>query len=265
MGAKTAIAWTDHTWNPWRGCRKVSAGCRNCYMFRDQIRYGKDPREIVRAADKTFDAPLKWNGPPLVFTCSWSDFFIEDADKWRPAAWDIIRNTPHLTYQILTKRIHNVRDRLPEDWPLSNVWLGVTAENQQAADIRIPELLTIPAAKRFVSAEPLLGPIDFRQNGPITSAMRDQMDPDHKHNDAVIEMRQPLPPESIHWIIVGGESGPGARRPLEFWIQNIRDQCDIAGVPFFFKQWGGTKKINGIWGGNELEGETYMEFPEGEQ
>lgn len=270
MGIKTGIAWTDHTWNPWRGCRKVSAGCRNCYMFRDQLRYGKDPREIVRAAPKTFLSPHTWNTKQsaafrreLVFTCSWSDFFIEDADAWRADAWDIIRNTPNLIYQILTKRINNVPSRLPDDWPLPNVWLGVTAENQRAADMRIPALLAIPAAKRFISAEPLLSPIDFRQNRPVTTAMRDEMDPKGLHHNDTIEVRQPLPPGSIDQIIVGGESGPGARRPLEFWIRNILDQCDQMGIPFFFKQWGGTKKIDGVYGGNKLDGKCYMEFPEG--
>src|SRR3990167_8205664 len=108
MAERTAIEWTDATWNPWRGCRKVSPGCASCYMFRDQKRYGRDPSEVVPAANASFTAPLRWHrrySLPvrfLVFTCSWSDFFIEEADRWRPAAWDIIRRTPGLTYQILT-------------------------------------------------------------------------------------------------------------------------------------------------------------------
>ena len=258
MGTKTGIEWTNHTWNPWRGCRKISAGCRNCYMFRDQIRYGKDPRKIIQAAKQTFYTPLRWTAPAFVFTCSWSDFFIEDADKWRPAAWDVIRKTPWLTYQILTKRIGNVRDRLPADWPLPNVWLGVTAENQQAADMRIPELATIPAAKRFVSAEPLLGPIDFgctcwfSDNTGIGGECRNCG-------------KSRLFHYAFDWMIVGGESGLGARLVSGAWIRNIRDQCDAVDIPFFVKQWGGTKKIDGRWGGNELEGETYMEMPEGGQ
>ncbi len=238
MGSKTGIQWTDHTWNPWRGCRKISAGCQNCYMYRDQLRYGRDPRAIVRAAEKTFRAPTKWKTPARVFTCSWADFFIEDADNWRPAAWEIIRETPWLTYQILTKRIENVRDRLPEDWPLSNVWLGVTAENQHWADIRIPQLASIPAAGRFVSAEPLLGPIDFR-----------------------LRSRTVIAECPVDWIVSGGESGPNARVVPESCFLDIMDQCDDVGIPFFFKQWGGTKKINGVWGGNELNGKTYMGIP----
>ncbi len=234
-------------------------------MYRDQIRYGKDPREIVRAAPKTFDAPIGWNRwnrqlfvpeTDLVFTCSWSDFFIEDADAWRPDAWDIIRNTPNLIYQILTKRIDNVPSRLPDDWPLPNVWLGVTAENQQAADMRIPALAKIPATKRFVSAEPLLSAIDFgcRCWLSLNTGPRNECEKCGKPR---------LLNYAFDWMIVGGESGPGARRPSESWILDILDQCDQTGIPFFFKQWGGTKKIDGVYGGNQLDGKYYMEMPEG--
>lgn len=253
MATKTGIAWTNHTWNPWRGCRKISTGCRNCYMFRDQLRYGRDPRQIIRAADPTFRAPLKWDSG-LVFTCSWSDFFVQDADKWRPAAWDIMRKTPHLTYQILTKRILNVPDRLPDDWPLPNVWLGVTAENQQAADMRIPELAKIPATKRFVCAEPLLGPIDFG----CTCWLSLNTGPNNECENCGKPRRFHY---AFEWLILGGESGRGARLVSGAWIRDIRDQCADVGIPFFFKQWGGTKKINGVWGGNELEGKRYMAMP----
>ena len=149
MGKNSKIEWTDHTWNPWRGCRKVSAGCLNCYMFRDQKRYGKNPDRIVRCSEKVFRAPPKWKGPALVFVCSWSDFFIKDADPWRNDAWEIIRTAPHLTFQILTKRIERVPRLLPPDWPLKNVWLGVTTESQRTADLRVPVLLSIEAEKRF--------------------------------------------------------------------------------------------------------------------
>src|SRR3990172_2238186 len=103
VGEKTAIAWTDKTWNPWMGCHKVSAGCKACYMYRDMPRYGKDPT-VVQRSKTTFADPLKWPDPAKVFSCSWSDFWIEEADPWRTEAWSIIRRTPHLTYQILTKR-----------------------------------------------------------------------------------------------------------------------------------------------------------------
>lgn len=260
MGINTAIAWTDHTWNPWRGCRKVSAGCRNCYMFRDQIRYGKDPQAIVRAAPKTFLSPYSWNikqsaafRRELVFTCSWSDFFIKDADAWRADAWDIIRNTPNLIYQVLTKRIDNVPSRLPADWPLPNVWLGVTIEDQTAT-ARIAALAKIQAAKRFVSAEPLLSGIDFG----CTCWLSLNTGPNN-------ECEKCGKPRWFHyafdWLIAGGESGPGARPPDPSWILDIRDQCKQANIPFFFKQWGGTKKIDGVYGGNKLDGKYYLEMP----
>lgn len=237
MGMTTGIEWTDHTWNPWRGCRKVSPGCLNCYMFRDQKRYGKDPTKIVRCSDKVFNAPTKWKDPALVFVPSWSDFFIEDADEWRPAAWEIIRNAEHLTFQILTKRIENVPARLPAGWPFKNVWLGVSVENQSWADNRIPALLKIQAEKLFISAEPLLGPIDFGFGfaGELT--------------------------RPVDWIIVGGESGPGFRPITESWILGIQHQATIAGIPFFFKQWGGTEKIDGVYGGKELGSRIYQAIP----
>src|SRR3990167_11527130 len=104
MSDKTHINWTEATWNPWHGCIKVSPGCKNCYMYREKNRYGQDPAVVVRSKPATFNAPLKWKEPARVFTCSWSDFFIKQADPWRDEAWDIIYQTPHLTYLILTKR-----------------------------------------------------------------------------------------------------------------------------------------------------------------
>src|ERR1700761_9152752 len=115
MGETTGIQWTNKSWNPWQGCRKVSAGCKFCYMFREKEKYGQNGSRIVRSKT-TFTAPLKWKDPSLVFTCSWSDFFIEEADEWRQEAWDIIKATPHLTYQILTKRPERIGMCLPADW-----------------------------------------------------------------------------------------------------------------------------------------------------
>lgn len=228
MGDKTAIEWTDKTWNPWRGCIKVSTGCKHCYMYRDQMRYGRNPKQVVRSKT-TFRDPLKWDKPALVFTCSLSDFFIEDADNWRDEAWAIIRDTPQLTYQILTKRPENVRARLPRDWEngYPNVWLGVSAEDQRNADRRVPVLLSIPARVRFVSAEPLLAPIDFEPYFAWTD-----------YDDYYGNTDYP----GVDWVIVGGESGPHqrdpkSRRPMEMeWARAIRDQCVEFGVPFFFKQ-----------------------------
>jgi len=214
MGENSAIEWTKHTWNPWQGCRKVSSGCENCYMYRDKKRYGQDPATVIRSAKNTFNLPLKWSDPANVFVCSWSDFFIEDADEWRPEAWEIIRKTPHLTYQLLTKRELNIADRLPADWGngYPNVWLGVTAENQEQADKRIPLLLQTPAAVYFVSHEPALGSIVYP-------------------SEFLALGRKAL-------IITGGESGPGARPMHPDWARLDRDQCQAAGVPYFFKQWG---------------------------
>jgi len=165
MGKHTNISWTTSTWNPWQGCKKVSAGCQNCYMYRDKKRYGQDPSVVVRSKPPTFNKPLHWKEPAKVFVCSWSDFFIEEADEWRGEAWEIIKKCPHLIFQILTKRPERIKQCLPEDWgeEYSNVWLGVTAENQEMADLRIPLLLEIPATIYFASCEPLLERIDIRQ------------------------------------------------------------------------------------------------------
>ncbi|MGH9776280.1 MAG: DUF5131 family protein [Candidatus Acidiferrales bacterium] len=227
MGRFSQIEWTEATWNPWHGCRKVSPGCAHCYMYRDKKRYGQDPTRVVRGKT-TFTLPLKWKEPRLIFTCSWSDFFIEEADAWRAAAWDIIRATPHHTYQILTKRPERIASHLPDYWPLPNVWLGVSVENPRFY-WRIAVLREIPAFVRFLSLEPLL------------AAMSD------------------LPLDRISWVIVGGESGPQCRPMKNEWVCEIRDRCRIASVPFFFKQWGGARKdITG----RKLEGRVWDEMPQ---
>src|SRR3990167_4980051 len=161
MGYTTGVQWTDHTHNFWYGCKKVSAGCKFCYAELEMTRYGREFRIVARA--KGFGKPLSWKEPAKVFVNSWSDFFIEEADEWRAEAWEVIRRTPHLIYQILTKRPENIAARLPADWGNGwpNVWLGISAEDQKNADKRIPVLLNVMARVRFISAEPLLGPIDF--------------------------------------------------------------------------------------------------------
>ena len=236
MGRSTGIAWTDSTWNPWRGCHKVSPGCSACYMFREQERYGRDPGVVVRAAPKTFRSPLLWTDRRRVFTCSWSDWFIEEADPWRDEAWEVVRMTPHLTYQVLTKRPELIRDRLPADWGdgYPNVWLGVSIETPMQLP-RASILNGIPAALRFVSAEPLLK--DICLDGE-------------------------LGPDKIGWVIVGGESGgrPGRPpRPMKAaWARHIVDDCRFAGVPVFFKQWGGGAVPDK---GATLDGCELHEFP----
>lgn len=250
MGEATGISWTNATWNPWHGCAKVSAGCKNCYMFREKKQYGQDPTLVVRSKTK-FNDPLKWiakgNPPQFCFTCSWSDFFIEQADSWRAEAWEIIDTTPLITYQILTKRPERIAQCLPANWGegYENVWLGVSCENQETANKRIKLLLQAPAAVRFVSAEPLLGPIQFSEI----------VMPDGDHLNTLYSDDTD---SGIDWVIVGGESGPGARPMHPDWARTIRDQCQAAGVPFFFKQNGEYVSVSEVAG----EGPHYH-FPDG--
>lgn len=234
MGETTGIEWTNSTWNPWHGCHKVSPGCKNCYMYREKARYGQEPNVVVRSKT-TFHAPLKWpHEPRLCFTCSWSDFFIEEADAWREEAYAIMRATPWITYQALTKRIERAAGRLPEPM-LPNMWLGVSAENQQYADMRIPALVALPVAVRFLSLEPLLGPIDVGRSMPCGYYCDESVG--HVDHPFWTPERTSSP---LHWVIVGGESGPGAR-PMDIdWARSIVAQCKAAGVPVFVKQLGST-------------------------
>jgi protein gp37 len=235
MGTTTKISWTKHTWNPWQGCDKVSPGCAHCYMFTAREAWGQDPWKVTRSKT-TWILPLGWEHAAeqmgekqLVFTCSYSDFFHADADEWRAEAWEIIRRTPHLTYQILTKRPELIRDRLPADWNdgYNNVWLGVSIENPRFCGRR-DALVEIPALVHFISAEPLLADISGELNL------------DH-----------------IEWLIVGGESGPGFR-PMDYaWARSLRDGSRREGVPFFFKQSAGARSEMGI----KLDGRIHHDFP----
>lgn len=238
MSEKTGIGWTNSTWNPWYGCTKVSPGCAHCYMFREQIRYGRDPEVVTRSKTK-FRDPLKWTEPRLVFTCSWSDWFHEAADAWREEAWEIIRATPHLTYQILTKRPERIAAHLPSDWGdgYANVWLGTSIENQRWMT-RFEELIAIRALVRFVSAEPLLGPLTFS-----TVSTPDELS------------------RELAWLIVGGESGPNARPMRLDWARALRDECRASGVAFFLKQLGGNPDARAHEKAT-LDGRTYTEFPQ---
>lgn len=283
MGESTAIEWTDATWNPWRGCEKVSPGCAHCYMFRDQRRYGRDPSVVVRAADKTFYAPQKWGGKAAqirsgmarrmrVFTCSWSDWFHEDADPWREEAWAIVRDCPEFDFQILTKRPERIADHLPSDWGAGypNAWLGVSIENRRFVD-RADLLREVPAAVRFISAEPLLGPLV----APVGAAWLPRPGHPYDLSDESVAREwfgwewedgyigRDLDLDRIDWLIVGGESGPGHRPVNRQWVRALRDECNPGGgwepsTAFFFKQWGGPRPESG---GRELDGRTWSEFP----
>ncbi len=268
MGTNSNIEWTDHTWNPWIGCQKVSPGCDNCYMMRDVRRFGMDGTAVY-ASVKTFNAPLaknrakgwKWQDGSKIFVCSWSDFFHSAADSWRGEAWDTIRRRPGLIFQILTKRPENIFTRLPDDWGggWPNVWLGVTAENQEMADTRVTWLLSIPAARRFVSIEPMLGAVDLTRLDTIKafdpSAIQRYGDAaprlkwnalsnnDGYNGDFTMQTGEEM--ALLDWVIVGGESGPNARPMHPDWVRSLRDQCRKANVAFFFKQWGDWGKADG--------------------
>jgi protein gp37 len=217
MGEATGIEWTEHTWNPWVGCTQISPGCDQCYMFSGMRRFGRDPEAVVRT--KRWGDPLKWSREAAsagridrVFTCSWSDWFHKAADAWRDEAWMIVASCQNLDFQILTKRSARIAGHLPYDWyeGYRNVWLGVSIE-EQARIYRVDRLARIPAAVRFISAEPLLGPLDFKGA---------------------------LQWNGIHWVIVGGESGHHARPCRETWIRDIVQQCADARVACFVKQFG---------------------------
>lgn len=241
MGEKTGIAWTHSTWNPWRGCAKVSPGCKFCYMFREQERYGRDPAVVQRCADTVFNKPYKWqqkdakhNGGRFVFTCSWSDWFHPSANAWRAEAWKIVRECPNLAFQILTKRPENITAMLPADWGAGypNVWLGVSIENNDYV-WRAEALKKIQAQIRFISAEPLLGPLDR------------------------------LDMAGIDWIILGGESGNKHKVRVcdGTWMLDIMKRRP-AGTAVFVKQLG--RRF--VWHGTELKitnkGADIVQFPE---
>jgi protein gp37 len=245
MAETSNIEWTDATWNPWQGCTKVSPACQHCYMFADLKRYGRDGSIVVRSKPPTFNLPMKkrrggqYAIPPgwKVFTCSWSDWFHERADPWRAEAWAIIRQRADVIFQIVTKRTERIATCLPDDWGSGypNVWLTATVENQEWADKRIPELVQIPATIRGLSIEPMLGPINldkhlwpFDELGRAKIEMRSSPEP---HG-----VRKPL--GLLHWVIVGGESGHGARPMHPDWVRSLRDQCVASDTAFFFKQWG---------------------------
>ncbi len=224
MGKDSRIEWTDHTFNPWWGCTKVSPACTHCYAEAWAKRVGKQvwgaraPRWLF--AESHWKEPLHWNRAAeqngvrqRVFCASMADVFENRRDLDHPRAQlaELIEATPMLDWLLLTKRPQHAANLAPwgDRWP-ANVWLGATVENQAWAEKRLPALIAVPAAMRFLSCEPLLGPLDLRQ------------------------WLQP----HIQWVIAGGESGGKARPSHPDWFRGVRDQCSAAGVPFHSKQWG---------------------------
>jgi protein gp37 len=250
MGSK--IEWTEETWNPLIGCDKVSAGCKNCYAIKTAWIRMHNPKMADRYAGtviKTENGQLNWTGrinmvpqvskkpllkkkPSMYFVNSMSDMFHDSVSfEFIDSVFDTMDAALWHKFQILTKRPERMIQffewkaagngfKFPE-WPLPNVWIGVSVEDQKAADERIQYLNLIPAAVKFLSCEPLIGPVNFEQ------AIGDSL----KWHAGGLK-------NCISWVIVGGESGPGARPMHPDWVRSIRDQCKDAGVPFFFKQWG---------------------------
>ena len=289
----TSIEWSDRVWNPVTGCSKVSEGCRNCYAERISLRFKRSvgPWSAANAAKNVIlhperlALPLSWKKPAKVFVNSMSDLFHERVpDEFIDQVFAVMAATPQHAYQVLTKRPERMREYVtglaPDGhlranllgmdgalnrafdhcldgwhqfnigykgwpWPLPNVWLGTSTEDQRTADERIPHLLNTPAAVRFLSMEPLLGPVrlgSWEPEGCYIDWLRG------------FDGGEPHVP-GLDWIIVGGESGSGAR-PMDLdWARAIRDQCVAAGVPFFFKQVGHRAQ------GRELDGREWSEFP----
>lgn len=260
MAEVTTISWAHATFNPWIGCTKVSPGCDHCYAERDwDHRYGRvkwGPGE-ARSRTKTWGEPRRWNrlaaasGKPWrVFCASLADVFDNEApEAWRTDLWALIEDTPALTWMLLTKRIGRWAGSVPDRWLDQfppNVWLGITVVNQEEADRDIPKLLKVPARVRWLSMEPLLGPVDLRD------PPNDIGEPRYSYLDEDLDAR-------IGWAIVGGESGRGARPMDPAWARSIRDQCAYHGVPFHFKQWGGLLRPTET--GHRLDGVVHRAFP----
>lgn len=282
MAENTKIEWTDHTFNPWIGCTKVGPGCDHCYAEnlmdkRMGVAIWGPGNERVRTKPANWKMPLRWNAQAdafmaqhgrrqRVFCASLADVFDNAVDpQWRADLFGLIQQTPNLDWLLLTKRIGNVRGMLAElahgsdpalslldMMPLPNVWIGATIVNQTEADRDIPKLLDVPARVRFLSMEPLLGPVDLtklmnpgplHQRGAFINALSGGTYGEVPATGERLRITH-SPLEHIDWVIVGGESGPGARPMHPDWARSLRDQCEAAGVPFLFKQWGEWKPIS---------------------
>ncbi|MGF1473147.1 MAG: DUF5131 family protein [Rubrobacteraceae bacterium] len=260
MGTQTTIAWTDASWNPITGCTKVSSGCANCYAERLSLQKGwsavpwtkRNARENVTLHPERLDQPLRWRNPRKIFLCSMGDLFHELVpDHFIAKVFDVMARCPEHTFQLLTKRPARMADFVsrynPEDlapYPLPNLWLGTSVENQPAAEARLPALLRCTAALLFVSLEPLIAPVDLETVETEDGYWLDTL--------SGILREPPSPPlggdtgeNRLGWVIVGGESGPGYRPMSHEWVRVLRDQCITAEVPFFFKQSAGYRHNTG--------------------
>lgn len=235
MPKQSAIEWTNWTWNPVTGCDKVSQGCKNCYAERmaKRLKAMGSPRYTngfrVTLHDDLVELPRRWKSPRLVFVNSMSDLFHEEVpEEFIRRVFEVMADCPQHTFQVLTKRSARLRELGPRLQWTTNIWMGVSVEDARVID-RIEDLRETPALVRFLSCEPLIGPlVDLNLEG-------------------------------IHWLIAGGESGPKSRPMDGDWVRDLRDQCVRAKVAFFFKQWGGTRKD---LTGRLLDGLTFDEFPE---
>ena len=287
MANKTGIEWSDYTWNPIRGCSRVTDGCRNCYAEDQAARIVKQDRERgvpegegaydgllargglwngqIKIVPELLDQPIRWTKPRKIFVNSMSDLFHENvSEETIQRIFAVMASSPQHQFQILTKRAKRMRDLLKGkdlrwvvnaqmaltnegvippgnhniSWPLSNVWLGVSVEDQATANERVPYLLDTPAAVRWLSMEPLLGPASLcdlenhthlADGQPLVQALSGLV------SDGESDITEIA---GIDWVVVGGESGPEARPMHPHWATNLRDECASAGVPFLFKQWG---------------------------
>ena len=239
MSLNSHIEWTDATWNPVRGCTKISPGCKHCYAetfaerFRGVPGHPYEQGFDLRLVPEKLTEPFSWRSPKLVFVNSMSDLFQQGVpDEYADAVSQVMTTASWHTYQVLTKRSERMKNllsgRLRFAAERENIWWGVSVEDRKYGLPRIDDLRKSPAKIRFLSIEPLLedlGKVDF---------------------------------SDISWVIVGGESGPGARPMKKEWVTSIRDQCRSQRVPFFFKQWGGVRKVKN---GRSLDGRTYDEYP----
>lgn len=280
--ADTSIEWTDKVWNPTTGCDRVSPGCDNCYALgmakrlkgMGSAKYQKDgnPRTsgpgfgITEHSD-TLMAPLGWRKPRKVFVNSMSDLFHAGvSDKFIARVWAVMAATPQHTYQVLTKRPARMRSLLLSDrfhgLPLRNVWLGVSVEDQKRADLRIPALLDTPAAVRWLSCEPLLGPVAlgaYVRCRVCRTSHKFSRQPCDPHTPARFRAHRMTTGGDIDWVVAGGESGPGARPMNPDWARSLRDQCASTGVPFHMKQTGAV--LAKEWGATGKGGDP-AEWPE---